>query len=189
MISEQENTRISKFLSLVLRHQPQYIGIELDAQGWTDAHTLIGKAQKKGIALNMDVLKHVVETNAKRRYSFNEEGTKIRANQGHSVEVDLAYKPQVPPAVLYHGTGSQSVNSILTSGLSKMKRHHVHLSSELQTALTVGQRHGKPVVLRIASLEMSKQGYEFFISANGVWLTDHVPAKYITLNDKSLYQE
>jgi putative RNA 2'-phosphotransferase len=181
MLSEHENTRISKFLSLVLRHKPQSIGIVLDEQGWADVDSLLQKAQKKGVKLNLDILKYVVDTNAKKRFAFNEDNSKIRASQGHSVQVDLKYETQTPPTVLFHGTGIQSVKSILTHGLSKMKRHHVHLSSDQETAVKVGQRHGKPAVLSIAALEMANQGYAFFVSDNHVWLTDHVPAKYIHL--------
>jgi putative RNA 2'-phosphotransferase len=179
MISEQENTRISKFLSLVLRHQPQLIGIELDEQGWTDVHQLIGKAQKKGVILTFDMLQHIVDTNAKKRFAFNNDLTKIRASQGHSVKVNLDYLPQVPPAILYHGTGIQFVSSILKDGLLKMDRHHVHLSADKETAIKVGKRHGKPAVLRIAATDMAEKGFVFFKSDNGVWLTEHVPVSYI----------
>lgn len=181
MINEQENTRISKFLSLVLRHQPEHIGIELDEHGWTDVNTLIAKAQKKGVNLTPGILKYVVDTNAKKRFAFNNDLTKIRASQGHSVEVDLQYVPQIPPVLLYHGTGSQSINSILQHGLQKMTRHHVHLSADQDTAIKVGRRHGNPAVLCIDAKQMAGQGYTFFQSANGVWLTEHVPAKYISL--------
>jgi putative RNA 2'-phosphotransferase len=181
MLSEKENTRISKFLSLVLRHQPQHIGILLDEQGWTDVNLLINQAQKKGLRLNPEILTYVVETNAKKRFAFNDDHSKIRASQGHSVEVDLNYVPQVPPAVLYHGTGTQSVNTILTSGLQKMKRQHVHLSADIETAVKVGRRHGKPAVLKVAALEMAEKGFLIYLSDNGVWLTDQVPANFISL--------
>jgi putative RNA 2'-phosphotransferase len=181
MISEQENTQISKFLSLVLRHQPQHAGIELDEQGWTDVNTLIAKAQKKGVNLTPDILKYVVDTNAKKRFAFNNDLTLIRANQGHSVEVDLQYAPQIPPALLYHGTGIQSVDTILKNGLLKMQRHHVHLSADQDTAIKVGRRHGKPAVLSIDAKQMANQGHTFFQSANGIWLTEHVPANFISL--------
>jgi putative RNA 2'-phosphotransferase len=168
MHREQENIKISKFLSLVLRHQPQHIGIELDAEGWTDVNTLINKAQKKGVKLSLEILKYVVDTNAKKRFSFNADYSKIRASQGHSVEVNLNYKPQIPPAILFHGTSIQSVETILRNGLLKMKRHHVHLSTHAYTAIQVGQRHGEPALLRIAALEMNNDGYSFILSDNGV---------------------
>jgi putative RNA 2'-phosphotransferase len=181
MLSEKENTQISKFLSLVLRHQPQHIGIVLDEQGWTDVNMLIEKVQKNGLNLTPKVLTYIVDTNAKKRFAFNNDRSKIRASQGHSVKVDLHYAPQVPPAILYHGTGIQSVNNILAQGLLKMKRHHVHLSADIETAIKVGRRHGKPVVLQIDALAMADLGYAFFLSDNGVWLTEQVPARYIRL--------
>lgn len=180
MISEQENTRLSKFLSLVLRHQPQLIGIELDELGWTEVNSLITKSQHKGVTLTPDILKHIVDTNAKKRFAFNNDLSKIRASQGHSVKIDLNYTPQPPPAILYHGTGTQSVSNILKNGLLKMQRHHVHLSADKETAIKVGQRHGKPAVLSIAAREMAELGYTFFQAANGVWLTEYVPASYIS---------
>ncbi|WP_460972714.1 RNA 2'-phosphotransferase [Spirosoma migulaei] len=174
MISEKENTRISKLLSLVLRHRPTLLGIELDTNGWTDVDTLLSKAQ-----IDRPTLDHVVDTNNKKRFSFNDDKTRIRANQGHSVEVELGYKAELPPKLLYHGTGSTSVTYILRMGLEKRKRHHVHLSSDSETAYKVGQRHGVPVVLEIDAEQMSKDNIEFYLSANGVWLTEQVPPKYI----------
>lgn len=179
MISEKENTRISKFLSLVLRHKPEEIGIELDENGWTDVTMLIEKVNKAGIALTFEILKHVVDTNAKKRYSFNESFDKIRANQGHSVEIDLGYTPQVPPEILYHGTGEKFIGSILEKGLLKQNRHHVHLSADVETAFMVGQRHGKPFVFEVLAGQMHRDNFQFFLSANGVWLTDFVPVKYL----------
>ncbi|MVM41309.1 RNA 2'-phosphotransferase [Spirosoma sp. HMF3257] len=176
MISDKENTRISKLLSLVLRHQPSLLGIELDEQGWTSVDVLLSKAQ-----IDRPTLAYIVETNNKKRFSFNEDKTRIRANQGHSVEVELGYKAEIPPKILYHGTGSGAIASILKTGLNKRKRHHVHLSSDTETAYKVGQRHGEPVVLEIDAEQMSQNNIEFYVSANGVWLTDSVPPRYIKL--------
>lgn len=181
MLNEKETTQISKFLSVVLRHKPEYIGISLDEQGWTDVHMLIIQAHKKGIQLTAEIIQHVVATNIKKRFSFNADLTKIRASQGHSVQVDLQYQPQLPPEVLYHGTSSQSVKAILKEGLLKMNRHHVHLSIDPETATKVGSRHGKAVVFEVASLKMATDGYTFFVSDNGVWLTDVVPPQYISI--------
>lgn len=180
MLTEKENKRISKFLSYVLRHNPGMISIELDANGWTDVENLIRCAHANGVEFDFDILKHVVETNSKKRFSFNDTFDKIRASQGHSIEVELGYKPLKPPPVLYHGTGINSVDLILKNGLEKKGRHHVHLSSDIQTAINVGQRHGKPVVLKILSAQMHEDAFEFYLSDNGVWLTDCVPAKYLS---------
>ena len=174
--------KISKFLSLVLRHQPEAIGIELDGNGWTDIDLLIQKSAKAGLTITPSLLKHIVVTNSKKRFAIDEAGNKIRANQGHSVAVELGFKPQEPPKILYHGTSVKSVEHILKTGLEKRSRHHVHLSTELETATSVGKRYGKPFIFNVLAGEMSRDGFEFFVSENGVWLTDHVPAKYLTEN-------
>lgn len=179
MLPEKEITKISKFLSLVLRHQPETIGITLDENGWTDVNVLIEKSKGAGITYNLDTLKHVVETNNKKRFAFNEKFNRIRASQGHSVEIDLGYSPQVPPEILYHGTAAKSVESIWLSGLEKRSRRHVHLSNDLETAVKVGQRHGKVFVFEVHAGLMYTDKVEFFLSENGVWLTDNVPAKYL----------
>jgi putative RNA 2'-phosphotransferase len=180
-MNEKETTRISKFLSLVLRHQPQLIGINLDEQGWVNVDELLKQAHQHGQLITMEVLNHVVETNAKKRFAFSNDKQQIRASQGHSVEVELGYEPQVPPKVLYHGTGSQSVESILKTGLEKRNRQHVHLSADVDTAIKVGSRHGRPVVLNVLAGEMTKSGFVFYLSANGVWLTDEVPAAFLSM--------
>lgn len=177
-MSKNEVT-ISKFLSLVLRHQPELIGIILDQNGWTDVNELIEKANNYGIKLDRQALNHIVETNPKKRFSFNENLDKIRASQGHSVEIELGYTPQKPPEILYHGTGEKLVPSILKTGLEKRKRQHVHLSSDLETAIKVGQRHGKPFVLEVLAEQMHHQGFQFYLSDNGVWLTEVVPVGYL----------
>lgn len=182
MISEKENTRLSKFLSLVLRHQPDSIGINLDENGWTDLNIVIIQAKKNGIPLSFDIVKHIVDTNAKKRFALNDKLDKIRANQGHSVEIELGYKAQTPPAILFHGTSKDVVSEILKTGLQKRARHHVHLSLDIETAIKVGQRHGKPFVFEVLSGEMATEGHEFYLSDNGVWLTDHVPPKFLRSN-------
>lgn len=179
MISEKETTSLSKFLSLVLRHQPEAINIKLDEQGWVVVDELLLKAAAHGKAITLEILNHIVETNAKKRFAFDDARQKIRASQGHSVEVELGYEAQIPPDVLYHGTASQSVEAILQTGLEKRSRQHVHLSSDLETAVKVGQRHGKPVVLTVAAGEMHRLGHKFYLSENKVWLTDFVPTDFI----------
>ena len=184
MISEKETTRLSKLLSLVLRHQPEAIGITLDENGWTDVRTLIEKISQSENAFTFDTLKHIVDTNAKKRFAFNDSFEKIRANQGHSVEVELGYAAATPPKFLYHGTALKNLDSILATGLEKRERHHVHLSIDKETAVKVGQRHGKPVVLEIHAARMIIDGFTFYRSDNGVWLTDNVPPLYIGTHDQ-----
>lgn len=170
---------ISKFLSYVLRHKPEAIDLTLDDQGWADVGFLLVKAEKKGKKITMEELAYVVANNAKQRFSFNEDQTKIRANQGHSIQVDLALQPVVPPSLLYHGTVAKFLDSIKENGLQKMNRQHVHLSPDIETALNVGSRRGKPLILTIHAKEMHDAGYLFYLSKNGVWLTDQVPARFI----------
>ena len=179
MINEKELTKISKLLSLVLRHRPEAIKILLDENGWTDVTILIDKMNKHNQPITLEILKHVVDTNAKKRFTFNDVGDKIRANQGHSVEVELGYESEKPPTILFHGTGIKSVAAIKATGLNKRDRHHVHLSADSETALKVGQRHGTPFIFEILAEEMYKNNYLFYKSDNGVWLTDNVPSKYL----------
>lgn len=181
MISDKENTKISKLLSLVLRHQPEAIGIVLDENGWADVSRLIEQVNKAGQPLDFETLEYVVSSNQKKRFAFNSNNDKIRANQGHSIDVELNYTPQTPPSVLYHGTASKNLDSIFEQGLQKMSRHHVHLSADANTAIKVGQRHGKPSVLVVNAIEMHNNGLAFYLSDNGVWLTDHVAPQYIKL--------
>ncbi len=178
-MTESEATHISKFLSLVLRHKPETIGISLDENGWTDVAVLLEQMALNGHPLTHDQLRLIVGTNVKKRFAFNADESQIRANQGHSVTVDLQYSQQSPPPFLYHGTATRFLDSILAHGLKKMDRHHVHLSSDEQTAIAVGTRHGKPVVLTIDAGKMVADGHIFYQSANGVWLVDHVPVTYI----------
>ncbi len=183
MISEKQITYISKFLSLVLRHKPETIGIELDQNGWADVDTLLKYSNSYGIKFDKEILKHIVETNSKKRFAFNETFDRIRASQGHSIEIELGYTSQKPPVILYHGTSEKSVQSILDTGLEKQSRQQVHLSADIETAIKVGQRHGKTFVFRVLAEQMYKDKFEFFYSANGVWLTDTVPTKYLEQTD------
>ena len=179
IMNDQQLKRISKFLSLVLRHKPETINIQLDAQGWVDTQVLIDQCKANKRPLDLPTLQKVVADNNKKRFSFNEDGSKIRASQGHSVKIDLAYEAIEPPKILYHGTATRFVESIAESGLQKRNRHHVHLSSELATAKDVGSRHGKPVILEVKAKEMYDAGHEFFQSENGVWLTEEVLVQFI----------
>jgi len=181
MLPDKQLTHLSRFLSLVLRHKPETIGIELDNNGWTDIGILIEKFKDHGTEINLEILNHIVATNTKKRFAFDVTGTKIRASQGHSVGIDPGYTTEKPPELLFHGTAEKSVTSILEHGLYKQKRQHVHLSMDREVAKAVGQRHGKPVVLRVLSGKMFSDNFTFYLSDNGVWLTDHVPAEYLEL--------
>ena len=176
-------TKISKFLSLTLRHRPQTIGLTLDENGWADVEELIDKARAHGRTISLDLLSEVVAKNDKKRFVFSEDGTRIRANQGHSIEIDLDLEPLAPQDILYHGTARKYLNSIKQHGLMKRRRHHVHLSSDIQTALKVGARHGEPVIFKVHAGRMYRDGYVFYKSANDVWLTDQVPYKYLESTD------
>lgn len=178
-MNESETTRTSKFLSLVLRHEPGKIGITLDPAGWVEVRELLEKLGRAGKRITPDMLRTVVDTNAKKRFEYSADGRHIRASQGHSVEVDLGYAETVPPEALYHGTAARFLDLIREKGLLKMDRHHVHLSAESKTALQVGARHGKPVVLTIRAGDLHRAGRTFYQSTNGVWLTDEVPPAYL----------
>lgn len=169
----------SKFLSLVLRHRPKLIGIELGEEGWVEVEELLQKITAFGREMDRDLLNEVVEKNNKQRYAFSEDGKRIRASQGHSVKIELGYEPVEPPEFLFHGTAVQHLSAIQRIGLIKRKRHHVHLSKEAETATQVGGRHGTPVILIVKSLEMHQAGHAFFCSENGVWLTESVPPHFI----------
>lgn len=177
----QQVKRVSKFLSMVLRHKPESIGVELDRYGWVDVDILLFKLNEHGKNVDFDTLTFVVENNNKKRFAFNDDQTKIRASQGHSIKVDLGYIPQTPPEILYHGTARITVDGIFKTGIEKRDRHHVHLSKDMETAVNVGQRHGKPVVFEVLALQMHNDGFSFYVSENGVWLTDNVPVKYLNL--------
>lgn len=174
------NTRVSKFLSLVLRHRPEEIGITLGVGGWVGVPELLSALAGRGLRLTPEELREIVRTNDKQRFALSPDGSRVRASQGHSVEVELGYEPALPPAVLYHGTAERFLPSIRERGLVRGRRHHVHLSELRETAAAVGRRYGRPVVLDVASGAMHAEGHAFFRSANGVWLTEHVPTRHIT---------
>jgi putative RNA 2'-phosphotransferase len=173
--------KISKYLSKYLRHEPDRIGIQLAPGGWVPVSELLDACRTNNFPVQLVELKQVVAQNDKQRFSFDSTGTLIRANQGHSVEVDLQLEPTVPPNILYHGTGSGAVESILSEGVKKMSRHHVHLSIDIQTARKVGGRHGIPVILSVDAAAMHSDGYTFYCSENGVWLVDFVSPNYLKL--------
>lgn len=179
-MSPKELIKRSKFLSLVLRHEPQRIGITLDSAGWVSVDELLAACEAHGMPIPRPALQEIVSTSDKQRFALSEDGKLIRANQGHSVEVNLQLPPTPPPEILFHGTVEQFLDSIRREGLRKGERHHVHLSADEATASKVGERRGKPIILRVQAGRMHQEGHEFFLSANGVWLTDHVPPQYIT---------
>jgi len=176
---EKQLKHISKLLSLVLRHEPEHIGLTLDNEGWAAVPELIEKINQQGLRLDFATLQIIVDTNDKKRFAFNDDETRIRANQGHSIDIDLNLSAQVPPAILFHGTAEKNITAIRQHGLQKIDRHHVHLTAKEEIAWQVGQRHGKPVVLVVQSLVMHEKGHAFYLSNNGVWLTDHVSAAFI----------
>lgn len=178
-----ENKRfvqISKTLSKHLRHDPQGLGLTLESGGWVSVTALLGALGRKGFALSRSDLEEVVTRNDKQRFAFDELGEHIRASQGHSVDVDLGLIALEPPELLFHGTTSAALDSVLTTGLQRMRRHHVHLSVDTETAQRVGSRHGQAVILRVAALTMHEAGHAFYRSDNGVWLTNHVPPAFLS---------
>ena len=173
--------KVSRYLSKHLRHRPERLGLDLEAGGWVSIERLLEACNRQGMRLSRAELDEVVRRNDKQRYSIDATGTRIRANQGHSIDVDLQLEPAVPPAVLFHGTGAASVPSILRDGLDRRGRHHVHLSADVGTARRVGARHGRPAVLQVDAAGLSDAGALFFVSDNGVWLTKSVPARFVSL--------
>lgn len=180
-MKNKEYVELSKTLSWALRHKPEGLGIQLSEDGWTNTQILIQQMNAYGKSIDLETLITIVETNDKKRFAFNADQSMIRANQGHSVGVDLGYVKKNPPVILYHGTAQKNQSSILRTGLVKKARHHVHLSTTLETALQVGQRHGKPMVFKVRAKDMAENGYDFFESDNGVWLTDAVPVEYLSV--------
>jgi len=178
-MTDKETVRTSKFLSLILRHEPERVGLALGEGGWVGVDELLKCVNSHGLTLTLDQLKHIVATSDKKRFAFSEDGLRIRASQGHSIEVDLQYPPQPPPETLYHGTAVRFLDSIRQNGLQKMERHDVHLSAETKVTVQVGSRHGKPALLTIRAGDMHRAGFVFRCSANGVWLVDHVPPQFI----------
>jgi putative RNA 2'-phosphotransferase len=171
--------KLSRFLSYVLRHKPDAIGLTMEKDGWVNVEELLLKMNGNGKVITLATLRTIVQQDDKQRYSFNEDQTRIRANQGHSIEVDLKLEPLEPPEYLYHGTTGRNLDSIQQKGLLKQQRHHVHLSENTETAKRVGARYGKPVILTIQAAAMAKAGHVFYRSENHVWLTDTVPPKFI----------
>jgi len=181
VIEKNRATNISKYLSLVLRHKPDAAGVTLDAEGWVDVEDLLAGAARHGRSFTRAELEEVVQTSDKQRFALSPDAQRIRANQGHSVSVELGLESEMPPEVLYHGTVERFLESIMTMGLEKGSRQHVHLSLDVETANRVGSRRGEPVILQIAAASMHADGFRFFCSANGVWLTERVPPQYISL--------
>lgn len=179
MKTVSRHTRISKYLSKHLRHEPERLGLALTPGGWVEVSQLLDACTEHGFPITRAELEAVVAGSDKQRFAFDEQGTRIRANQGHSVEVDLELGAQVPPDALYHGTGSDTAETIAQSGILKMARHHVHLSHDQDTAIKVGSRHGRPVVFEVNAAAMYRDGYTFYCSSNGVWLIDAVPPQYL----------
>ncbi len=184
MVHKNQVVKTSKFLSFVLRHHPDSIGLILDEAGWAEVAELLEKARRAGKALTMELLEYVVAHNDKKRFEFNADHSRIRASQGHSIAVELGYRPETPPETLYHGTALRFLESIRQQGLIKGNRHHVHLSTDRQTMLEVGARHGQPVLLTINAGKMHRDGFEFYLSTNRVWLVDHVPVDYIAFPEE-----
>jgi putative RNA 2'-phosphotransferase len=178
---QKRQIRISKFLSLVLRHKPEKIGLTLDEAGWTAVDDLLQASRDHGFPITLAELQTVVAENDKARFSFSPDMSRIRANQGHSTAVNLGYEPAAPPEYLFHGTAERFWPAIQGEGLSKRSRHHVHLSLDIETARQVGARHGRPLILRVDSGAMQRDGHLFYLSANGVWLTDAVPPQYLAI--------
>ena len=175
MATNKDLTRLSKKLALILRHKPESANIKLDENGWAPISDIL-----KALDINMTILETIVMNDKKGRYTFDDSKQRIRAVQGHSVNIDLGLSPLTPPNILYHGTGSKSVDIILKDGIKKMSRQYVHLSSNINTAIQVGSRHGKAFVLQIDTKQMAQDGCLFYQAENGVWLTDYVATKYIT---------
>ncbi|MFF1686192.1 MULTISPECIES: RNA 2'-phosphotransferase [unclassified Streptomyces] len=176
-MDERRTVKVSKYLSKHLRHQPERIGLTLDEGGWVEIGTLLAAAAAHGFRITRDELDHVVAVNDKRRFAID--GSRIRASQGHTVDVDLGLPPATPPAYLYHGTVAAALDAIRAEGLRPMSRHDVHLSPDRETATRVGARRGRPVVLSVDAGAMHRDGHTFRVSANGVWLTEVVPALYL----------
>lgn len=171
--------KLSVFISLVLRHKPDAAAVNLDEHGWANVEELIDGINNTGRKIDMEILEEIVKTDNKQRYSFNEDKTLIRANQGHSIPVDVELKEKEPPEFLYHGTADRFLKSIMEEGLKPMSRLYVHLSKDIETANKVGRRHGRLVILKVHSRQMHQEGIKFYLSENGVWLTKKVDLKYL----------
>lgn len=180
---QSSDIRFSRFLSLVLRHKPEAAGVTLDASGWTEIADLLRGAEAAGVALSPEALRRVVEGNDKQRFEISRDGERIRARQGHSVRVDLGLVPTTPLATLYHGTVGRALPAIRREGLRPMQRHHVHLSADPETAIRVGNRRGDAIILEVDAARLHASGTLFFVTGNGVWLTDRVPPEAIRFPD------
>lgn len=180
MVTKSRAVRISKFLSYVLRHNPGAAGITPDGEGWVEILELLTGATSHGMKISRAELNEVVATSDKQRFVLSLDGRRIRASHGHSITVDLGLKPATPPKFLYHGTTKRFVSSIMKSGLQKRTRQYVHLSLDKETARQVGARRGEAVILKVSAAAMQAAGHDFFLSENGVWLTESVPAEFIT---------
>ena len=176
---KNDDITLGKFISLILRHEPETIGITLDSEGWADTRELIDGINASGHTISMETLERIVRENSKQRYSFNDDRSKIRANQGHSIPVEVKMREAVPPERLYHGTADRFLDSIKRDGIRTMNRQYVHLSKDVETAFTVGRRHGRPAVLVIDTEAMTADGYVFRISDNGVWQSEDIPWRYV----------
>ncbi len=180
----KDKVQVSRFLSYILRHAPESIGLTLDDQGWGEISKLIPLAQKNGTALTIELIKDVVKTNDKKRFAISEDGLFIRAVQGHSLKTTIDYQAITPPKILFHGTATRFIDSIFKQGLIPNGRQYVHLSQDHKTAVNVGDRHGKAIVLTVDSEKMFSEGFEFYQADNGVWLTLSVPVKYLKIDEK-----
>ncbi|WP_413927491.1 RNA 2'-phosphotransferase [Clostridioides sp. ES-S-0108-01] len=178
-MSKKDN--LSVFISLILRHKPETIGIKLDNYGYADVNELIGNINSTGRNINMEILEQIVKEDDKQRYSFNDDRSKIRANQGHSINVDVELKELEPPKYLYHGTATRFLDNIKNEGIIKQNRLYVHLSNDIDTAAKVGKRHGVPVVLKINTGKMYENGYKFYLSENNIWLCEYIPFEYVEI--------
>ncbi|VIF91215.1 RNA 2'-phosphotransferase-like protein [Clostridioides difficile] len=178
-MSKKDN--LSVFISLILRHKPETIGIKLDGYGYADVNELIEKINSTGRNISMEILEQIVKEDSKQRYSFNEDRTKIRANQGHSIKVNVELKELEPPKYLYHGTATRFLDNIKKEGIISKSRLYVHLSNDIDTAVQVGKRHGIPIVLKINTEEMCENGYKFYLSENNIWLCEYIPFKYVEI--------
>ncbi len=185
----KSDIKLSKFLSLILRHAPETVGLRLDDGGWVAVDDLLHAAMMRGIAISRDRLDQIVYTNDKQRFAFSPDGLRIRANQGQSADIDLRLEPSKPPSVLFHGTASRFLGSIRAQGLRRMQRQYVHLSGTVEQAHCIGARYGRPVVLQIDSEGMTGTGHLFFLSANSVWLTTFVPVQFIEVLGPNCGQE
>ncbi len=176
---QNDQVRTSRFLSLVLRHKPEEAGLTLDESGWCNVDDLLKGCASHGHGISRQELDRIVDENDKKRFQFSDDGERIRASQGHSIDVDLGYEPQTPPEVLFHGTATRFLDAIKEIGLIKGSRQHVHLSPLAETALKVGARHGKPIVILVNAGQMHRLGIYFYLTPNGVWLVDSVPPQYL----------